>query len=61
MRKAIVFTLCSYEAAALVSRGKIPTLTRIAHRYRRRPLGLAVIGGLLGWLAHHLLLEQPPD
>jgi hypothetical protein len=52
-----VFAGCTYESVALVSRARIPTITRIVHRHRHVPgVELGVWAGVY-WLAWHLLFE----
>lgn len=53
----IVFAGCVYEAVALTSRGRVPTITRIVWRYRDHWLGLAATCAGLAWLGWHLLVE----
>lgn len=50
-----VFAVCGFECVALASRGRVPTVTALVHRYRHRPLMEAAVWGLLalGW--HHFL------
>lgn len=56
-RAWIVIAVCAYELVALAT-GWVPTITRICHTVRRHPLGAAATAAGLGYLAHHLLLEQ---
>jgi len=45
----VVATACGYEAAALISRGKIPTISSLQRRHRL----LAYL--VVGWLCWHFL------
>lgn len=49
---------CAWECVALVSDGRLPTWSTLAQRARRHPLGSAVIGGVLGVLAWHLVWDE---
>ena len=53
----IVVGLCGYELAAICT-GVVPTITELAHRARRHPAGMAVVCAAVGWLWHHLAVED---
>jgi hypothetical protein len=53
----IVVGLCTYELAAICT-GRVPTLTELAHRARRHPAGMAAVCAAVGWLWHHLAVED---
>lgn len=52
---------CAWEILALGSAGRLPTLSCLAHRARRHPVGAAVIGACLGVLAWHLVWDGDRD
>lgn len=60
----VIGALCAYELTALVS--PLPTITRLVHTGRThqhaavQALAFAAGAGAVGWLAHHLLIEEPP-
>lgn len=51
----VVCAACGYEVAAILSRGKIPTISALQFRYP--PLGSAV----LIWLTWHFARYQPAE
>jgi hypothetical protein len=59
----VLAAVCAYELAALVS--PLPTITRLVHagRVHRhttvQALATVMAAGTVGWLAHHLLIEEP--
>lgn len=53
----LVVALCAYELSAIFT-GKTPTLTELAHRARRHPAGMACVCAAVGWLWHHLAVED---
>jgi len=56
-RAHLVVAVCAYELVALAT-DCVPTITCLCHKARRHPVGAAVVAGCVGWLLHHLLLEQ---
>jgi hypothetical protein len=56
-RVLIVVGVCAYELAAICT-GRVPTLTELAHRARRHPAGMAAVCAAVGWLWHHLAVED---
>lgn len=48
---------CAYEVVALVSGGKLPTLSAMCRVIRRHPLGWLAIFLAVSWLGWHLLVE----
>lgn len=50
----VLLAVCVYEAAALLSRGRVPTVSALL-RARPRRLRAAVVAAVSGWLAAHLL------
>ena len=57
VRGHLVVAVCAYELVALAT-GRIPTITKVSHTVRRHPLGAVSVAAGLGWLAHHLLIEE---
>lgn len=55
--RPIIMGAAAWEAVAIPSKGRLPTWTRLAWRYRRNPIGLAVILVVWGYLGYHLLIE----
>lgn len=60
---ALVGIVCAYEVAALVSRGRVPTITRLVHagrnhdtRWVKDATFVAATVSVV-WLAHHFLIE----
>jgi hypothetical protein len=59
----LVGAVCAYELVALVS--PLPTITRLVHTGRThrhtavQALATVMAAGTVGWLAHHLLIEEP--
>ena len=56
-RGLLVGGACAYEAAALVSAGRIPTLTHLAWRARVNRAGRLVLWLVLGWFVEHIFGE----
>lgn len=56
-RVVLVAGLCVYEVAAIAS-GRVPTITALAWKLRKHPVGHVAIWGALGWLSWHLLVEE---
>jgi len=56
-RGALVGAACAYEAAALVSGGRIPTITRVAWRARVHRAGRLGLWLVFGWLVEHIFGE----
>lgn len=52
----LVAAFCGYEVAAILSQGKIPTLTELNIR-SKRVLGMVIVGGL----AYHLFYDWPTE
>lgn len=48
----VVAAACAYESAALLSNGRIPSITKLQKRHR--PLGWVVVG----WLSYHFLYYE---
>lgn len=60
---SVVAIVCGYEAVAITSRGKIPTITRLQQQHRI--IGPVVVGGLVAhfygeYLAQHGLARGVP-
>jgi hypothetical protein len=48
----VVALACGYEAVAILSGERLPTITGLQHRYR--PLGWIIVG----WLSYHFLYHE---
>ncbi len=48
----IVALACGYEAVAILTGERLPTITSLQHRYR--PLGWIIVG----WLSYHFLYHE---
>lgn len=48
----VVALACGYEALAILTGERLPTITSLQHRYR--PLGWIVVG----WLSYHFLYHE---
>lgn len=48
----VVALVCGYEAVALLTGGRLPTITGLQHRYR--PVGWIIVG----WLSYHFLYHE---
>lgn len=47
---------CAYEIVAILSRGRIPTITRLLkHTGKRHPLGKAILWLWCGYVSWHFL------
>ena len=44
----------AYEAIAIASGGRIPTITNLTHKLYNRPGGRVVLALVLGWVGVHL-------
>lgn len=60
---SVVAIVCGYEAVAITSRGKIPTITKLQSQHRI--IGPVIVGGLVAhfygeWLAQHRLARRVP-
>lgn len=51
---AVLLTVCVYETVALLSQGRVPTVSALL-RARPRRLRAAVVAAASGWLTTHLL------
>jgi len=57
-RPVLLGVALGWETVALVSRGRVPTISEVCRRWRRHPAGVAVIVCLFGLLIHHVLVEE---
>jgi hypothetical protein len=48
----VVALACGYEAVAILSGERLPTITGLQHRYR--PVGWIIVG----WLSYHFLYHE---
>jgi hypothetical protein len=57
-RGPLLVAAIAWEAVALASRGRVPTITEVCRRWRHHPVGSAVLAVALAALIHHLTLEE---
>lgn len=60
-RAWLVAGLSAWEVVAIVSHGRLPTITRAWHTLRDRRFGRLVLWLVFGWLIEHLWAEERCD